>query len=171
MESRVRKADFCIEIDYEKGSESPSRVFKTMSDLIETFERLDKVLIESIDAKIEPVTIIEDIEAGSIRAWLAYILKRIPDDAIKSLDPKKVIGEYLVRGKYAVLDWTSKTTIVKERADLVPLERELNNLAQNTKILQLPYYPSINQQKLLIEINSITASLSNLKGSDKAIYI
>ena len=29
------KADFCIEIDFQKGSESASRVFRTMSELIE----------------------------------------------------------------------------------------------------------------------------------------
>lgn len=84
------KADFCIEIDFEKGSESPSRVFRTMTGLIETFQDIDRDLIQSINQsineKIEPVVIIEDIEAGSLRTWLANRIRDIDDEALKNID-------------------------------------------------------------------------------------
>jgi hypothetical protein len=66
-------ADFCIAIDFEKGSEAPSRVFRALSDIIDSFHALDKDLIQSIDSKIEPIILLEDIESGSIKTWLRYI--------------------------------------------------------------------------------------------------
>ena len=39
------KADFGIEICFEKNSENPSRVFRTMSELIDTMQFLDKALV------------------------------------------------------------------------------------------------------------------------------
>ena len=44
------KADFCIEIDFQKGSESPSRVFRTMTELIDSnrfFLSFPQVLIDA----------------------------------------------------------------------------------------------------------------------------
>lgn len=76
------KADYCIEIDYKKNSENPSRVFRSMSDLIESFQRIDKQLVNIIDVNIQPVLLLEDVEAGSIKAWLRAAIKRIPDDAL-----------------------------------------------------------------------------------------
>jgi len=75
------KADFCIEIKYKKDSENPSRVFRTMSELIETFQEIDKNLVTTIDVNIEPLLLLEDIEVGSIKVWLRNLLKTIPDDA------------------------------------------------------------------------------------------
>ena len=63
-------ADFAIEIDFERGTESPARVFKTMTGLIETFEMLDQALPRSLDIDLKPVLLLEDIETGSLRAWL-----------------------------------------------------------------------------------------------------
>jgi hypothetical protein len=71
MPTKNIKPHFCIEIDFQKGSECPSRVFRTMTELIETFQEIDYSLIRSIDEKIEPVIIIEDIETGSLKTWLA----------------------------------------------------------------------------------------------------
>jgi hypothetical protein len=65
------KADFCIEIDYKKDSENPSRVFEAMTALIKSFQSFDEDLIKSIDNKIEPVLLLEDIEIGSLKTWLA----------------------------------------------------------------------------------------------------
>lgn len=119
------KADFCIEIDFEKGTESPSRVFRTMSELIESFEEFDKELVRCIDPQIETIAIIEDIETGSIKAWLSYILKSIDDSALKDLDWKPAVGKYLVKAKYYVIDFIEKKTKITSKAEIEELERTL----------------------------------------------
>ena len=48
-------ADFAVEIDFEKGAGSPSRVFRAMSDLIDALQSVDETLIEPLAVKREPV--------------------------------------------------------------------------------------------------------------------
>ncbi len=55
-------SDFCITIDYEKGFGSPSRVFRAMSDLIDALQETDRNLIRSIDGKLEPLLLLEDVD-------------------------------------------------------------------------------------------------------------
>jgi hypothetical protein len=85
-ERASQKADFCIEIDFQKGTENPSRIFKTMTEMIEAFQLLDIDLVKSIHPEIAPVAIIEDVEAGSLRTYLAYLLRSTDDDALKNLE-------------------------------------------------------------------------------------
>ena len=103
--NELPKADFCIEISYKKGSGSPSRVFRSMSELIDSFQEIDRKLVTSIDVNIEQILLLEDIEAGSIRVWLRSVLKLIPDDAAYNLDWKPIVGQYLVRAKKAMVDF------------------------------------------------------------------
>ena len=93
-------ADFCIEIDFEKGSESPTRIFRAMTELIDALQSVDKVLVSSIDVQIEPVLLLEDVESGSLRAWFRDHLENIPDDVLESADWKRAVGLYLKKAKY-----------------------------------------------------------------------
>ena len=52
--------DFCIEIDYKKDSENPSRVFRSMSEIIEACQNIDRQLVNVIDVNIETVLLLED---------------------------------------------------------------------------------------------------------------
>ena len=99
MDKESAKADFCIEIDYRKESENPSRVFRSMYELIDSFQEIDKNLVTAIDVHIEPILLLEDIETGSIKVWLRNLLKAIPDDSAYNLDWKPIVGQYLVRAK------------------------------------------------------------------------
>lgn len=165
------KADFCIEIDFEKGTESPSRVFRAMTELIEAFQAIDTDLVQSIDAKIEPVAIIEDIEAGSIKAWLGYILRAADDDALKNLDWKPAVGRYLVKAKYFILDFIAERTSIVSRDEMKQLENELLELARETDVTHFPNYVPVQRQKLLPDINRITSAVSYLTENDKASYV
>ena len=117
MEASMKdnQAVFGIEIDFQKNTASPSRVFKTMSELIDSFEKLDKDLIGSIDPRIKPVALIEDIEAGSIKAWLKYVFESIPDEGLKELDLKKVLGKYLVKAKYLIINFCNEKTTISDK--------------------------------------------------------
>jgi hypothetical protein len=165
-------SDFCIEIDYAKNSPNPSRVFRAMSDLIEALQSVDSTLAESLAIRLEPVLLLEDIEAGSIKAWLAQKIENVDDDALKSGDYKKVIGSYLVKGKYAVVDFLNKKTEIKSGTDIEPLEKELLSLAERTDIKQLlPIYQPVSRQKLLNDVNKISSALEPLTDSDKVSFI
>ncbi len=76
MSPRPAEADFGIEINFQPGSDAPARVFKAMTALIETFESIDRELVNSV-AKIQPVLLLEDIEAGSVKTWLRTQLESL----------------------------------------------------------------------------------------------
>ncbi|MDP4198671.1 MAG: hypothetical protein Q8922_10095 [Bacteroidota bacterium] len=161
---------FAIEIDFEKGSENPSRVFRALTGLIEAFEQIDRALLSSIDPNIQPVAIIEDVETGSVRAWLAYALRSVDDSALKDGDWKKVVGSYLVKGKYVILNYIENKTSITSRAELEVLENDLLRLAEETDILNMPSYSRINPRRLLPGIQSVTTAMSNLSPQDTVTY-
>jgi hypothetical protein len=101
---RKANADFALEIDFVPGSPDPARVFRSMTQLIDTFQRFDRELVQTIDVHIEPVMVLEDIEAGSVKSWLRAVLNATDDTGLQELNWKRIVGGYLVRAKYLIID-------------------------------------------------------------------
>jgi hypothetical protein len=55
-------ADFRIEIDFQPRSDAPSRVFRTMTAVIEAFETVDRERVSYV-VQVYPVLLLENIEA------------------------------------------------------------------------------------------------------------
>jgi hypothetical protein len=165
------QADFCIEIQYKKDSENPSRVFQSMSQLIDSLQKTDQHLVKAIDVNIETVLLLEDIQAGSIKVWLRNLLKAIPDDAVYHLDWKPIVGQYLLRGKKYIVNFLEKKTTITDINEIKPLEDEIYRLAEETKVRWLPTYTRIQPRQLLESMKDITDSLSPLIEGDSARYI
>lgn len=163
------KSDFCIEIDFDKNSENPSRVFQTMSDLIKSFQILDRDLIRGIDSRLEPVIMLEDVESGSIRSYLLNKIKGVPDEAIKDGDWKKILGHFLVKSKYIIIKHLEGKTQITDAKFIEGIQMELMNEAEKSDIKQFPYYSPIRLPKLVSNIDNINKSIQNLSGNDKAI--
>jgi hypothetical protein len=147
-----------------------------MSDLIEALESLDSTLIEPLNVKLQPVLLLEDIEASSIKAWIAQqvktTLESVDNDALLSGDYKKVIATYLVRGKSAAIHFLENKTEIKTAQDIEPLENALFQLGDDAYLSQLlPHHQTISRQRLLNDINKINTALSPLTQSDKVQFI
>lgn len=164
-------ADYCLEIRFEKGSRDPGRVFRAMQELIDAFQELDRSLVKSIDSNIEPILILEDIEAGSIRSWLSNVLEAVDDDAIKNLDWKPAVGKYLVKAKYIAVDFLKGRTHISNATEVRQLEDRLQRAAQETDVKWLPIYDKISSKQLLHGYERISNSLSYLQPEDKVSYI
>lgn len=158
-------------MDYRKGSGSPSRVFRAMSDLIDALQETDKNLIRSIDARLEPVLLLEDIETGSIKSWIRQALESLDDDAVKSGDYKKVVGTYLVKSKYAIIRFLDKKTDITNQQEISDLQNDLAHIAEETNIKLLPTYEPIPRDKLVYSINKINNALAPLNDDDSAKFL
>lgn len=165
------KADFCIEIQYKKESENPSRVFRSMSELIDSFQRIDQHLVRAIDVNTETILLLEDIEAGSIKVWLRDLLKAIPDDAAYHLDWKPIVGQYLVKAKKFIINFLENKTTITNIDEIKPLENDIYRLAEETQVRWLPAYTRVQPRQLLESIKDISTSLSHLTKEDSARYI
>lgn len=163
-------ADFCIEIQYQKASENPSRIFRSISSLIDSCQTIDSHLVKSIDVNIEPVLLLEDVETGSVKVWLSNRLKQIPDDSLYKLDWRPIVGQYLVKAKYIIINFLTGKTKITNINELKPVIEDIFRLAEETKVRHLPAYTRPEPRKLLEGIRDISASLSPLTKEDSATY-
>jgi len=169
--SKNVKADFSIIIDFDKGAPNPSRIFSAMSMLIQSFEAFDKDLVSHIGNNIDTVMVLEDIEIGSLKTWLAQVIKKIPDSAIEDLDWKKAIGHYLVKGKYILLNnLEGKVTLTDGNKEIEVIEMELIKAANETGVDQLPTYVPTSKKSIISHIDQITKAVEPLTGNDKVSF-
>lgn len=165
---RPPRADFAFCVDFRRGSGPASRVFSATHDFIRACERLDRELLASIDSNIETVMVLEDIETGSLKTWLRNNLSATDDQALKDLDWRPLVGQYLVRAKYAILEWTDDKDAPK---DLPQLGRDLQQLASDTNVRHLPDYSPVRPDALLGALTDFQRVKDHLTEGDNASVI
>jgi hypothetical protein len=170
MSPRPAEADFGIEINFQPGSDAPARVFKAMTALIETFESIDRELVNSV-AKIQPVLLLEDIEAGSVKTWLRTQLESLDDAALKSGDWKRMVGAFLVKAKYILIDFLQERVTVTSKEEIEEVQQQLLRAAQETDVLAIPAYHPLPINRVADAIRRIGEATQPLKPSDSARYL
>jgi hypothetical protein len=166
-----RAHDFGIELNYQPFSEAPSRIFKAMSALIDSFQEIDQDLVRSISSRIHPVLLLEDIESGSLRAWLRNALEMADDEAVKSGDWKKVVGAYLVRAKRVIIDFLDERSTVTSPAEIGELQQRLVEAAAATDVLHIPAYRALPPDRIANSIRLLAEAVSSLQEGDSANYL
>lgn len=171
MPEQPNDADFAIFIDFDRAVGKPQRVFKTMEALITAFEKLDRILCRTIDSNIEPVMLLEEIEGGSIKAWLKNKLNCVDDQAIKELDWRPLVGKYLVRAKYAVIKWCNESEGKETAESIKSLAKEIKTIAEETDVKYLPDYQSPNIAEIANSIVDISHAKENLEKNDVMKFV
>jgi len=161
---------FSLFIDFAKSEGDPSRVFRAMGSLVDAFATLDQQLIGILGEEIETEMILDEVQTGSIRSLLRSLLLSIPDAALSELDVKKLIGHYLVKGKYLIVEWLNKNDKIENIEQVRVLEGELITLAEQTGVKRIPAYNPINSRKLLSHINSMQMAIKVLDEKDTVRY-
>jgi len=160
------ESEFCVKIDFQKGTENPERIFQAMSDLIQSFKQIDQDLSSSIALKLESKLILQDIEVGSLQTRLRSLLESIDDNGLKELDWKKLVGAYLVKGKYQIIKFLEEKQQVNDRSQIEELRQSLIQLAQETNIKQLPFYRPVSEARLLKDLQELGNSMLPLRKED-----
>ncbi|MEZ0149224.1 MAG: hypothetical protein AB9Q19_07870 [Candidatus Reddybacter sp.] len=160
---------FEIVIDFGKGG-NPNRVFRSMADLIDTFQDLDTTLAEVVGSQVSNTLILEDIEKGSLKTIIRNIIHDAPDEDLRDAKFKRILGFYLVKAKYAVLHWCEDTPKLISPDQVSALEGELVRIAEETNINQIPAYRAPDRVKLLTNISSIQKSTRYLNEDDTVRY-
>jgi hypothetical protein len=83
---------------------------------------------------------------------------------------EKIIGDYAVKGKYALLKRLEGATSVTDPKLLEEIQTELLLEAENTNVRGLPGYASMSRTRLAAHIADVTASLEYLDDGDTATY-
>ena len=139
-------ADFMFTIDFRRGQGSPSRVFSATHEFINLCESLDRALVRCIDTNIQPVMVLEDVEAQSLKTFLRSVLTTTDDQALRHLDWKPLVGKFLVDAKYCILRWIDEGDSRKSIADI---SQEVEKMADAADVLHLPHYEPLGYTALL----------------------
>ena len=164
-------ADFAIYIDFDRTVPHPERVFRALDGLITALSRLDESLTSAISPSIEPVLMLEDIEAGSIKVWLRNALRSTDDQAIHKLDWKPAVGKYLVAAKYAFISWVNEADTGQSKMSLVDLRNTFLRLASETDVKKMADYAPPSANDIIESASRVSQSLSILAPHDSAKLI
>lgn len=171
MADRPPAADFAVVIDFDKAARNPQRIFQTADAIITAFQKFDESLVRSVDASIEPTTVLEDVEAGSLKIWLRTVLEASDDQAIKELDWRPQVGKYLVKAKYILLDFINQRIEATDAKGLAQLRSDLNKLAEDTDVRHLPDYAPISSADLISTVSSVSSAKGKLAKTDRLTLI
>lgn len=163
--------DFAIYIDFKKDLERPQRVFQTAEALIRALQKIDSLLCGSIDSKITPVMMLEEIESGSLKIWLKNTLEAVDDQALKELNWKHIVGKYLVKAKYVIINWCNNGQQNENKESLLKLSNEIKKIAHETNVRYLPDYKALSVPELVDSIKDISQAKNFLDKQDKLQYI
>jgi hypothetical protein len=164
-------ADFAIYIDFKKDVEKPQRVFQATAALISAFEKLDKILCDTVDSKITPLMMLEEIEVGSLKIWLKNKLESVDDNALKELNWKAMVGKYLVKAKYLVIDFLNKDIKQGDKDSLLNLSKQVQRIAEETNVKHLPDYKIPDIRDLVESMQDISAAKNYWEKRDKLKYL
>jgi hypothetical protein len=160
-------ADLGVTIDFARGASSPRRVFGGLITILEGLEALDRVVVSALDPRIVPLLVLEDVEAGSVTAWVRTRLRQTDDEVLKSGDWKKAVGLILVKGKQRTLEYLDARHAANEGQRLGQLRDDLQALAESSPIRHLPQPGHIELQDLVKPLDQIQAGKATLSPGDR----
>ena len=97
------EGEIALVIKYKPGESHALDVLQGAMALVESLDRLDHVLLSSVNTSLEPVSVLNDIEKSSLKLLLARALRSLPDEHLHNPDWKKWLGALLVKGKHVLL--------------------------------------------------------------------
>jgi len=163
--------DFAITLDYAQGEGDPTRIFRTAIGLINAFGRFDQELLRGFDVNLRSRLALERVEEGSLKILLRTVLQSLDDDALKSGDWKKILGNYLVSAKYLLLKYLEdKTAIDNDPEGLYRLSEEIQKEAEATNLKGIPVYSAPSRTLVVVEILEISVALQPLAAKDRVFF-
>ncbi|TEB05669.1 hypothetical protein Psch_02710 [Pelotomaculum schinkii] len=162
---------FEVKLSYVVNSKNPSRIFKTMSEIIDSLYEIDKGLLDYFSVKIEPEFLLEDILSGSLRTIVRTIVSSVDDEALKELDWKKFVGSFLVKAKHRILKMLEDKKEIISIDEVQQIEGEILEIAQETDVQRLPNYSPGSTQRFLVNISRLSNATKSLLPGDEIFYI
>ncbi len=165
-----RSDKFYFQISFEKNSENPERIFKTMQNLIEAIRIVNNDLLSSVPFKIDPVLTLSDVTSGSIKTWMRNQLKSIDEGDIRDLNIRRIIGGYLLQGVRTLIKSLEKGDKVISRKLIENTQQELIDMARTTELNGQIIYKPIEQYKVFRDMSALNKAIQPLSSNDLAKY-
>lgn len=163
--------EYNLRIDFLQDSSRPSRVFSSMGNLIEAFDHFDHAFLTSLGCDASSELLFHDIEKGSLKAVLRWVLKLPDKEALREGNWSKVLGRLIDYGRDYFLDFLEENPEISEVKQLEDVQNGLLKLASTSEAPYLLNAPSpIPLPKILNNIKKIESSTKSLVEEDKVDY-
>ncbi|MYF41186.1 MAG: hypothetical protein F4221_10145 [Rhodothermaceae bacterium] len=161
--------DFGFAIDYKKGEGPAKRVFGAMHRFIEACEACTQSLVDSIGVSIDPVIVLEDLEAGSIRSWFRTIWNEDGlHEATKSGDFKQAVGTVIA----SVVDkMVNKTNDPDSPPKLHDIQSDICKLVENVDVKGLAVRKKIPGEDIIEVVKKFESIKELLLPEDRAEFL
>ncbi len=143
--------------------------FNSIQKFSEFLQEFDRLVLRSISYNAAPEYELEDVQFGSIRARVAQLLKAVPDDAIKDLEWKKLVGTLLVRVKYDLIAWLEGEREILTRRQLDALLKRIKRASRQLVAAGM-IVGEVNLFALVILLEKAQTICSNLKVDERFEY-
>lgn len=163
MNIALAKPDFSILIDYKQDTEYPARVFKSLSEILDTIQYMDNSLLGLIEPGFESALFLQNVQAGSpLKVDLRHVIRSILEGAIQRFDDAEA-KSYLNEANIKTISYTSDKNTITNIDEVKPLQQQL-------------VYPKLaavqpTAQDLLKYIQRLSDSTSYLSEEDEVEYI
>src|SRR5690625_1135961 len=161
---------FELKIDFVRDSPNPGRVFRSMARLIESFEKMDHDILDSFGFTSSSQILLQDIEAGSIKAVLKWILELPDQEALRDGDWKKLIGRMLDDCRVFFLKKIENKPIINSKDQLEKIQKQIAATIQKFLNELLPNRNIIPLQRILNTIKTIESAIKELTNDDIVTY-
>jgi len=98
------------------------------------------------------------------------VLLDLPDEALRDVNLRQIIGHFLIKAKYTTIRWCEEKDTVDDIDEVRSLEDQINDLATETDVKQLPAYTPIDRKALLHHINQMSNVIRALEDQDSLEY-
>lgn len=160
LQPEIVEGEIGLVINYVPGKAYASDVLEGALELINALDGLDRALLSTVDTRLEPVSILNDVQHSSLKLLLARALISIPDDAIKDLSWRKWIGGLLVKGKYELL---------KNIGDPNTIQSSLSKLDYSSAPAELIGYSAPSVKTIETALHKVSKARSLFDGHDVTV--
>lgn len=169
MPENLPEYDFGFAIEYKKHEGPAKRVFEATYRFIEACEACSRSLIDSIGISIDPVIVLEDIEAGSIKTWFKTKWEDEGlHEATRSGDIKKVIGTVVASGIQKMVDKINDPDI---QLKLYDIQSDIYELSKSADLGGLTVQERVPGEDLIDIVKKFEIVKDSLISGDKAEFL
>jgi hypothetical protein len=166
------KVDFGLELSLGPRTENPADMFQSLAGLIRAFDEIDREFAHSIDAALDPRLVLQTLEVGSLRTWFISVLRAVPDEALKELDWKKVIGALLVKAKYRTIRWLEGKNTITNAGEIEELRKEITQLKNEVERLRrLPVETPLPLSVVVTAVKKVSLALMPLPSGQSIAFV
>lgn len=144
--------------------------FNQILRFYEVLNDFDRLLTRNISQDIIPEYFLQDVEYGSIKTKLVQILKGIPDELLKDLQLRKIIGYFLVKLKYKLIKLLSDEKEIASKEQVQRLTDEVNNEIKEIGNNYTIIVTQVNNYFILNAIDDLAKEVNNLKDKELLEY-